>query len=227
MQAESRSRAPLWTAGAFRRNRCVVHELNTSADEFRAFARDELPPLHIVVDDGCHTPTSQWECFRQLFPRLEPGGVYIIEDIEDPATFFGISERCCFGAIVGATSGHNDDKYFSSSAVQQARERCAAHAAETVATAAARARKACDGAREARAQLPADASSETVVKLDAAMAQKQAKADELARDTEGDQARARRAATQAFDEVLTWAREAAALVQAVEVRQMNVAFIKR
>ena len=39
-------------------------------------------PLYFVVDDGSHVPEHQLLTFEVLFPKVEPGGVYIIEDIE-------------------------------------------------------------------------------------------------------------------------------------------------
>jgi hypothetical protein len=39
-------------------------------------------PLFIVIDDGSHVPSHQILTFNKVFPRLEKGGVYIIEDIE-------------------------------------------------------------------------------------------------------------------------------------------------
>ena len=42
---------------------------------------DEFGPFDTVLDDGGHTPKLMIESFQYLFPRLEPGGVYIVEDI--------------------------------------------------------------------------------------------------------------------------------------------------
>jgi hypothetical protein len=36
----------------------------------------------IIVDDGSHAPRHQFNTFATLFPVLQPGGVYIVEDIE-------------------------------------------------------------------------------------------------------------------------------------------------
>jgi hypothetical protein len=37
----------------------------------------------LIIDDGSHVPTHQWESFVYLFNHLlTPGGTYIIEDIE-------------------------------------------------------------------------------------------------------------------------------------------------
>lgn len=40
-------------------------------------------PVRLVIDDGSHLPRHQLSCFSLLFETiLEPGGYYIIEDIE-------------------------------------------------------------------------------------------------------------------------------------------------
>lgn len=35
----------------------------------------------IVIDDGCHQMTHQKAAFQYLFPHVNPGGFYVIEDI--------------------------------------------------------------------------------------------------------------------------------------------------
>jgi hypothetical protein len=42
---------------------------------------DEFGPFDTVLDDGGHTPKQMIGSFQYLFPRLEPGGVYIVEDV--------------------------------------------------------------------------------------------------------------------------------------------------
>lgn len=42
---------------------------------------DELGPFDTILDDGGHTPKQMIGSFRYLFPRLRPGGVYIVEDV--------------------------------------------------------------------------------------------------------------------------------------------------
>ena len=37
-------------------------------------------PIDLVVDDASHFYTETRETFRALFPRLRPGGIYIVED---------------------------------------------------------------------------------------------------------------------------------------------------
>ena len=39
-----------------------------------------LPTPSIIIDDGSHWPPHQIQTFKTLFPMLEDGGVYIIED---------------------------------------------------------------------------------------------------------------------------------------------------
>jgi hypothetical protein len=39
-------------------------------------------PLHLVIDDGSHEPGHQLKTLVKLFPRVAPGGFYVIEDIE-------------------------------------------------------------------------------------------------------------------------------------------------
>lgn len=39
-------------------------------------------PLWLIMDDGSHVPEHQLLSFNRLFPLLQQGGVYIIEDIE-------------------------------------------------------------------------------------------------------------------------------------------------
>ena len=43
---------------------------------------DENGPSHVVVDDGSHRPEHVRETFRTLFPLLETGGYYAIEDTQ-------------------------------------------------------------------------------------------------------------------------------------------------
>jgi hypothetical protein len=42
---------------------------------------DEFGSFDTVLDDGGHTPKQMISSFQYLFPRLEPGGVYIVEDV--------------------------------------------------------------------------------------------------------------------------------------------------
>lgn len=46
----------------------------------KAFARS-LPPIDILIDDGGHTMKQQIHTFEELFPSVQPDGVYLIEDL--------------------------------------------------------------------------------------------------------------------------------------------------
>ena len=41
----------------------------------------EFSPLHVIIDDASHLSGDSMQAFAHLFPRLSPGGFYIIEDI--------------------------------------------------------------------------------------------------------------------------------------------------
>jgi hypothetical protein len=42
---------------------------------------DEFGPFDTVLDDGGHNSTQMIGSFQYLFPRLKPGGVYVVEDV--------------------------------------------------------------------------------------------------------------------------------------------------
>lgn len=42
-----------------------------------------IQDLDIIIDDGSHKLEHQIKSFEILFPKLLPGGIYIIEDVED------------------------------------------------------------------------------------------------------------------------------------------------
>lgn len=43
--------------------------------------------FNIIIDDGLHTKEAQLATLDNLYPRLEPGGLYVIEDIMYPDHF--------------------------------------------------------------------------------------------------------------------------------------------
>lgn len=53
-----------------------------------------LPRLNIVIDDGPHLLESSISCFHALWPKLEPGGLYIIEDVQ---TWFDTNYQSMMG----------------------------------------------------------------------------------------------------------------------------------
>jgi len=64
----------------------------------------DIPELRIVIDDASHYPPHQIETFNNLFPRLENGGLYIIEDIE---TSYWTAGRKLYGNSMNYGVGSN------------------------------------------------------------------------------------------------------------------------
>ena len=54
---------------------------NQADPDFLAGVVLKTGPLKIIIDDGSHASKDQIESFQRLFPRLENGGLYIVEDI--------------------------------------------------------------------------------------------------------------------------------------------------
>ena len=48
---------------------------------FLAEVRRRLPHIDIVIDDGGHTMAQQITSFEELYPHLQPHGVYLCEDV--------------------------------------------------------------------------------------------------------------------------------------------------
>lgn len=48
---------------------------------FLAEVRSQTPRVDILIDDGGHTMTQQINTFEQLYPHIQPNGVYLCEDM--------------------------------------------------------------------------------------------------------------------------------------------------
>ena len=48
---------------------------------FLAEVRSRVPHIDIVIDDGGHQMTQQIAAFEELYPHLQPDGVYLCEDM--------------------------------------------------------------------------------------------------------------------------------------------------
>jgi cephalosporin hydroxylase len=56
--------------------------LGDQADRaFLASVRQRLPRVDIVIDDGGHTMRQQIVTFEELYPHIQPHGLYVCEDI--------------------------------------------------------------------------------------------------------------------------------------------------
>ena len=69
------------TSGSFDGHEVIQGDQSKTEDLQRVAAR--VGPCKVIIDDGSHHPVHQFETFNYLFSNLlEPGGVYIIEDVE-------------------------------------------------------------------------------------------------------------------------------------------------
>lgn len=48
---------------------------------FLATVRDRVPHIDILIDDGGHTMTQQLATFEELYPHIQPDGIYLCEDM--------------------------------------------------------------------------------------------------------------------------------------------------
>lgn len=87
---------------------------------FWARFREAAPEIHILIDDGGHTPEQQIVTLEEMLPHMPPGGVYVCEDIH------GLSNRFAAFATglvhcLNAASGRIDGVLgCTSTSVQQA-----------------------------------------------------------------------------------------------------------
>ena len=51
------------------------------SDSFLSSIKEKLPDLDILLDDGGHFVKDQIITFRQLWPKLKEGGLYVCEDL--------------------------------------------------------------------------------------------------------------------------------------------------
>jgi hypothetical protein len=52
-----------------------------SSREFWKTFKEQVSALDVVIDDGSHLPRHQMIALEELLPHLQPGGVYICEDV--------------------------------------------------------------------------------------------------------------------------------------------------
>jgi hypothetical protein len=87
---------------------------------FWARFREAAPDIHILIDDGGHTPEQQMVTMEEMLPYMPAGSVYVCEDIH------GLSNRFTAFATglvhrLNTTSGSTDGVLgFTSTSIQQA-----------------------------------------------------------------------------------------------------------
>jgi SAM-dependent methyltransferase len=65
----------------FNDRRFTFHRCDMDLRGNIAAARAEMPAFDIIIDDASHASHHQQFAFLELFPRLKPGGLYVIEDL--------------------------------------------------------------------------------------------------------------------------------------------------
>lgn len=50
--------------------------------KFLATVREQVPRVDILIDDGGHSMTQQITTFEELYPHVQPEGIYLCEDIQ-------------------------------------------------------------------------------------------------------------------------------------------------
>ena len=70
--------------GAFSNENIEIHELNIKEESFMEYINSVKNPFHIIIDDALHQAKQQFLNFINLFSKLSPGGIYVVEDLEKP-----------------------------------------------------------------------------------------------------------------------------------------------
>jgi hypothetical protein len=92
-------------------HRIRVFQGDQSDSKFLAAIAQEIGHLDIVIDDGSHRPEHVIASFEILFPLLEDGGIYVVEDtqtsywpewggatkVDDPDTSMAMLKRLADG----------------------------------------------------------------------------------------------------------------------------------
>ena len=61
--------------------RTTIHIGDQEDREFLRRLVDEIGPVDVVVEDGGHTMGQQIATFEEVYPRMAPDGVFLIEDL--------------------------------------------------------------------------------------------------------------------------------------------------
>ena len=84
-------------------DRISIHRGSQGDPEFLVELSEQVGPFDVVIDDGSHVQSDIMTSFRTLFPRLKPGGIYVVEDL---ATSY--SRQYAIGGKIVYTEGHPD-----------------------------------------------------------------------------------------------------------------------
>ncbi len=61
-------------------HKCIGHQI-VIGDQLNKDLLTQFEEFDVIIDDGGHTMKQQIETFEALFPRLNKGGLYVIEDL--------------------------------------------------------------------------------------------------------------------------------------------------
>ena len=56
------------------------------ADAYDSNTANILPSFDVIIDDGPHTLESQEKAIQLYLPKVNPGGIFIIEDIQEESS---------------------------------------------------------------------------------------------------------------------------------------------
>ena len=65
-----------------------------------------IPKIDILIDDGSHIPEHQKITFEEMIPHLNPGGLYLCEDIQGMANSFA---GYLYGLVAALNSGQESE----------------------------------------------------------------------------------------------------------------------
>jgi len=94
-------------------DKLVLYNLDQSDKTALADMMSQNPEgWDIVIDDGSHYPGHQIISFQQLWPKLRPGGLYVVEDIETSYADFGNAYQYPLSGGIGKAPPDNAVEQF-------------------------------------------------------------------------------------------------------------------
>jgi SAM-dependent methyltransferase len=69
------------SCSAFEEDQIAVRIGDQKDPQFLSQVLEEFGTPNVVLDDGSHMMADVTECFRYLYPRTAPSGVYVVEDL--------------------------------------------------------------------------------------------------------------------------------------------------
>lgn len=72
----------------------------------------EIGPLHIIIDDGSHLSAHVIQTFKILFPLLEQGGIYAVEDLQ--TSYWGKVDGEDWGGSCDPAASHTSMNFLKS-----------------------------------------------------------------------------------------------------------------